>query len=492
MFTEPPSDDLSPLEEELWWMLRASDPGPEGHPFTLSLGYHNGRDRASDRVHPYLRELESRPLSGALADELDELEPDSLNERERAIVLDLRVRLRRRAEFQEMESARRLVNDEHLTETQRDAMVPEFAFLYRIHHNTAAARVAEARETARLPKLMERLQHGEVDVTQVRVAATESMPIRDEAAATFDERVAERAPQLSLGETRALAEKVAKEVDAEHAREHAKNTRKSSDVKVVRHASGDGADLIATGCAADIAEIIAAINTRAGLDEKDDSFTAGARRFHALKSLVVGGLEGPLACDHCGQVIHDKERGSRRRRARNRVVVTIPYRTLCGDSDAPGDLEGYGPIDATEARRFAAQPGTTFQRLFYDPVNGVAKDFDPTRYRLTPDEADLLGFRDGTCMAPGCGRPASMCDADHLFDFGAGGATALNNLGSLCNFSHGDKTREGIVTEQKPDGTGQSWTTPLGRHYEKDFRDHRPGDQTPGEPHGPPPDEPQV
>ncbi|MDQ1689094.1 MAG: hypothetical protein QOK42_2069 [Frankiaceae bacterium] len=469
-----------PPQESLGEYLAYRGVGPDD-PITWSdLGLRDSTFRSPDGVHPYIRALEKEPLSWRLAEDLDVLERIKLSDNERVIVLEARMRLRRRAEHAEITSGRRLAGDEHPADPQDDALIPELGFLYRIHPTTATSRLGEIRETARLPHLMALLAKGTIDWAFVRVAAFESQVLSDEAAARFDEILAGLAPKLSIGEARGAAHKVAMKVDPDHARQKAESTRKNSDVVINKHVGGDGADLIATGPLADVAKIMAAINTRAGLDEGDSTLTAGCRRFHALKALIFGGLDGVLACNSCGEVITKAERGSKRRRARNRVVVTIPEETLRG-GDAPAHVEGLGPMDATEARRFAAEAGTTFQRLFFDPATGVATNFDPTRYRLTDAEADLIAFRDGVCMAPGCSRPATMCEVDHVFEAGAGGITRLDNLQSLCDQSHDDKTQFGLVAEQKPDGTGQIWTTPLGRRYEKDFRDCRTSTTTSGD-----------
>ncbi|RIQ34194.1 hypothetical protein DY240_03630, partial [Jiangella rhizosphaerae] len=51
-----------------------------------------------------------------------------------------------------------------------------------------------------------------------------------------------------------------------------------------------------------------------------------------------------------------------RRRGRPATVhVTVPLTSLRGEDDAPGDLDGYGPITATTARRIAAH--ATWRRL---------------------------------------------------------------------------------------------------------------------------------
>ncbi|MDD9205179.1 DUF222 domain-containing protein, partial [Georgenia sp. 10Sc9-8] len=119
-----------------------------------------------------------------------------------------------------------------------------------------------------------------------------------------------------------------------------------------------------------------------------------------------------------------------------RVHVTVPLSTLLG-GDEPGDLDGYGPIDAATARALAL--GGIWRRIVTDPLSGTVLDVGRRRYRPPPDLARLVRARDRTCVRPGCGVRATSCDLDHTVPFGAGpygGATALHNLGAQCRTDH--------------------------------------------------------
>jgi hypothetical protein len=52
------------------------------------------------------------------------------------------------------------------------------------------------------------------------------------------------------------------------------------------------------------------------------------------------------------------------------VNVTVPVLTLMGTSDEPGELEGYGPIEAEAARKLAGTP-TSFLRILTQPHTGI-------------------------------------------------------------------------------------------------------------------------
>jgi hypothetical protein len=52
---------------------------------------------------------------------------------------------------------------------------------------------------------------------------------------------------------------------------------------------------------------------------------------------------------------------------------------LLGLDDAPGDLDGFGPIPAATARLIAQD--ATWQRLVTDPVTGVLTDYSTTTYQ---------------------------------------------------------------------------------------------------------------
>jgi hypothetical protein len=47
-----------------------------------------------------------------------------------------------------------------------------------------------------------------------------------------------------------------------------------------------------------------------------------------------------------------------------------------------------------------------------------------------------LAVRDGGCAHPGCGRPASWCDAHHITPWSSGGTTSIDNGVLLCRLHH--------------------------------------------------------
>src|SRR5215469_8108015 len=60
------------------------------------------------------------------------------------------------------------------------------------------------------------------------------------------------------------------------------------------------------------------------------------------------------------------------------VSVIIPIETLMGVCDTPGEIDGYGPISAREARTLAAGRKTVWRRLFVLSSGKVAH-IDPRR-----------------------------------------------------------------------------------------------------------------
>jgi hypothetical protein len=203
------------------------------------------------------------------------------------------------------------------------------------------------------------------------------------------------------------------------------------------------------------------------------------------------------------------------------VNLTMPLATWLGLSDAPGNASGYGPLDASDSRdlahALAARAGNRWCLTFTDargrPVahgcarHGPAEDRRPgdrpsPRSRAGPgsqSHADSTGdhwtfaitllpgkacdhtwqtaayqpsgalrhlveTRHGTCVFPGCRRPAAHCDKDHTLPYDQGGKTCLCNLAPLCRRHHRAKQARGWALKQVSPGV-LAWTTPSGRHY---------------------------
>lgn len=157
--------------------------------------------------------------------------------------------------------------------------------------------------------------------------------------------------------------------------------------------------------------------------------------------------------------------GGTETRVTAQVRVTVPYTTLLGLAEHPGELAGYGPIPADVARRVAADG--TWRRILTDPPSGVVLDYGTTRYTPPPHLREHVITRDQTCQYPGCRVPAHRCDLDHVIPFNPNtgtGPTSEANLGADCRTHHQIKQYPGWMTTRSPDGT-TTWHTPTGHTY---------------------------
>ncbi len=156
--------------------------------------------------------------------------------------------------------------------------------------------------------------------------------------------------------------------------------------------------------------------------------------------------------------------GTSPRRRQISVHVTVPFSTLAGLDDEPGELEGYGPIPAHVARELAAEGVWTWLRT--DPDSGQLLDLGRTKYRPSKALADFIVARDRTCRMPGCRRAARAADIDHIVPFAAGGSTVCANLQSLCETHHLIKHHGGWSVQRQPGGTTR-WASPTGHDYRR-------------------------
>jgi hypothetical protein len=141
--------------------------------------------------------------------------------------------------------------------------------------------------------------------------------------------------------------------------------------------------------------------------------------------------------------------------------MTVPVLTAMGASEAPGLLDGYGPIDGESARRIAAI-APSFTRILTHPVSGTVLDVDRTSYRPPADLKRWLEVRDGTCRFPGCNRRAAHSEVDHTIDRQYNGRTAFDNLAHVCSLHHHLKHETSWSVRHLADGDLE-WRSPAGR-----------------------------
>nr|WP_308932117.1 DUF222 domain-containing protein [Arthrobacter sp. SLBN-112] len=162
------------------------------------------------------------------------------------------------------------------------------------------------------------------------------------------------------------------------------------------------------------------------------------------------------------------------------VLVTVPVLSLFGATDEPADLDNYGPIPASMARKLVSEGAGSFYRVLVDPRDGAPLEIGRTSYRLPESLKRWLRMRDGKCTFPGCSNHSQDNEADHLRAWERGGSTGISNLGQLCPKHHRLKHRTrwspGPAAANKPPG----WVSPSGRKYNAERADREPTLWPPG------------
>jgi hypothetical protein len=337
-------------------------------------------------------------------------------------------------------------------ELARRAVVAELAAVLRVPERTMQRWVSEAWELAhRLPATLAALRAGAIDEAHARVIIDESTDLDDDAArGRFDCELARHAETSTATGLRRIARRLREELRAEtlaerHAR--ARDQRRvelepASDGMAWLHLHLPAADALL------IHDRLRGIASDAAADGHE-ARTPDQLRADVARDLLLEGVP-PV-----GEAFHVAAAT-----IRPTVHVTVPVMTLLG-ADLPGELDGYGPIDADNARRLAAH-APSFTRLLTHPVSGTVLDVDRTSYRPPADLVRWLRVRDQTCRFPGCARRAARCDLDHTDDWASGGRTAFDNLAHLCRAHHRLK-HETSWSVRHRGGGALEWRSPAGR-----------------------------
>jgi hypothetical protein len=207
---------------------------------------------------------------------------------------------------------------------------------------------------------------------------------------------------------------------------------------------------------------------------------------------------------------------------RGSVHLTMPLMAWLGWSQSPGQVPGFGTIDADDSRALAAMlarnPATRWCITLTDPAghpiaHGCARhgprppgEHNPQRgpgplpapppgpvppadtswlrnltlsllqtgacthsretsaYRPGAALRHLIEIRHATCTHPGCGRAATRCDLDHTVPYDRGGRSCECNMGPRCRHHHKAKQAPGWMLTQTQPGV-MTLTTRGGRTY---------------------------
>jgi len=109
------------------------------------------------------------------------------------------------------------------------------------------------------------------------------------------------------------------------------------------------------------------------------------------------------------------------------------YRDLFGDGTTVGWLPWMGPLSRNTSRQLACDCVLT--AIVMDE-NGNPLNLARTARTITAKQRKALTARDHGCAFPGCGKPAAWTEGHHIWHWGDGGPTDMNNLVLLCGFHH--------------------------------------------------------
>jgi hypothetical protein len=341
----------------------------------------------------------------------------------------------------------------------------------RISPGLARSRVELACELVeQLPAVVEALAAGRIDAYKARVIADETRPLAEhsELRRRVVDRLLAKADTRTATQLRVAARRAVLAVDPAAAEERHQRARKQRAVFPPSPEPDGMASLLLRLPAEDALAFFIAVDAAARkvkTSNPDDPRTLAQIRADIVADLGWSALSaGHLGCcnPQCAHMSHTL--GDRRGQPAH-VGVTVPFTTVFGMDEQPGDLHGYGPITPDVARRLAADG--IWRRLLTDPASGTLRDYGTTRYTPPADLAEFIVARDRTCRFPTCSWPAEACDLDHVVPFADGGPTADDNLGPAHRAHHNDHTHHGWRVEQ-PEPGRFIWTAPTGHRYHVD------------------------
>ena len=314
---------------------------------------------------------------------------------------------------------------------------------------TAGQRLDVAVElSGRLADTGELLSAGYLSYANARALAHAVQELPDEVVLKVQYRVLPRGCDQTPGEFKAAVRRAVAKFDRKD--EAARHAQAFTDRNVISYPDGDHmADVVLHLAADGAAAVLTAVNTWATKTGTDDTRTADQRRADAIVDICSAALAMPGL--------------PRQHGIRPAITVTVAGSTLAGRDDQPAELDGYGPIPASMARRLANLPGATQHRYavdqhgrIVDRPEVITDSYQPS-VRLTRH----VIMRDQHCIHPGCRRRARTCELDHRQPWPAG-PTSAENLQPLCRRHHDLKHHSTWTVRRCHDGS-YHWTSPTRR-----------------------------
>lgn len=368
------------------------------------------------------------------------------------------VRARARSEWAEWAMMLKVHDDEEHAVRDGGAEGPrlqaELSFIpadvaQRVHwsEGQVSHRIAQARRLRdKAPTVWQAFAEGRIDGSKAReISSSIDKLKRAESIARLDCQVVVYAEKHTLAETRRWLKIFVARVESDLFNERANRAREDRGVDVFH-----GDDGMSWMSVYGQSHVLAAVDKRLTKEAKalgaDDARTLQQRR-----------------ADLCAAWLTTNEAGEAALNAD--IAVTMTAEALAGASNDPAvAADGSWVVPAEWILGLAPNDGNNifWHRMTLDPVTGdvLAHEY---RGRFAPEVlAKALEFRDGVCQAPGCCKPASLCDIDHRIPHDDDGPTVGWNLGPYCRRHHIQKgfglLDTGPTAKSPP---GRSRNTPL-------------------------------
>src|SRR5579859_6043707 len=283
--------------------------------------------------------------------------------------------------------------------------------------NSAADRLCVGAQIESLPKVAGALSAGEIGYQSVAVICHLNEQLAEKGDKVVEEDWVEYARKFSVKEMRYLAAHARHVVDPDGFVRDANEDFEGRGL----HISQTGSMYIIDGVLDPVggAALKTAIDSLSKRHAPDDERTPRQRRADALTEIVVHAMdEGKLP--KCNGV-------------RPHITVTTTLEGLKGELGAPAShLENGMPISSVTVQRLACD-GCLSRMLMAD---SQVIDVGRATRAISPSQRRALRVRDKHCQFPGCDRPVSWTNPNHIEFWARGGPTNLPNLISLCWFHH--------------------------------------------------------
>lgn len=291
------------------------------------------------------------------------------------------------------------------------------------------------------------LSKGTIDLAKAKVCDQVLGHLPDETVDVVLDRILPDSAELTTGQLRARLCRLVLEADPDGCKSAFQEGLADRGVTTYANPDQTGSLLVHNG---DPAEIAAA---RAHIEELARSLKT------AEEPRTLEEIRADVALDLLqGKCLHQPER-----KGGGRTHVWVSAETLMGISDAPGELEGYGPVMAEIARK-TARENVDGEWVFTVTDNGRPVSTGTLKRRPTACQRRQVRASYPTCVFPGCRQPSFQCDLDHRKPSSQGGPTHNDNLGPLCRHHHMVRHHAPWQLVRLLNGNHQ-WTSPLGHTY---------------------------